>query len=186
MSDKAVKFLEGEKVYLRPYEPEDLDLLYRSLYSAEGRRLTGTQQIFTRQTTADFIEKIGGENSRVDMVICARQGNQPVGEVVLNDIDFINRSANIRIGIFYEKDYSQGYGSEALILLLTHAFGGLNLHRVGLGVFAFNDRARHVYEKLGFKQEGILRDSLYYDFQYHDQILMSILAGEFRARHRPA
>jgi RimJ/RimL family protein N-acetyltransferase len=187
MTGQPVRFLEGVKVYLRPYEPEDADVLYHALYSAESRRLTGTQQIFTRASTADFINKIAGDNSRVDLVICSQKTNQTLGEVVLNNIDFINRSANIRIGIFNEKDYSLGYGSEALILMLNHAFGGLNLHRVELGVYDFNPRAIHVYEKLGFKQEGVLRDSLHFNHQFHDQIIMSILAEEFRSlHHRPA
>lgn len=186
MTDRPVKFLEGKKVYLRPYEPGDIEPLYQGLYSAENRRLTGTQQIFTRGTTADFIEKIAGDKSRVDLVICSQETNESVGEVVLNGIDFINRSANLRIGIFNEKNYSQGYGSEALLLMLDHAFGGLNLHRVELGVFEFNPRALHVYEKLGFKQEGILRDSLYYNHRFYNQIIMSILAEEFRALHLSA
>jgi RimJ/RimL family protein N-acetyltransferase len=183
LNSQPVKFLEGTKIYLRPYEPEDADFLYHSLYSAEGRRLTGTQQIFTKAATADLINKIAGDTSRVDLVICSLKTNQTLGEVVLNNIDFINRSANIRIGIFNEKDYSQGYGREALVLMLNHAFGGLNLHRVELGVYDFNERAIHVYKQLGFKQEGVLRDSLHFNHRFHNQIIMSILAEEFRHLH---
>src|SRR4051812_7044477 len=103
---QPVKFLEGQKIYLRPFEPEDLETVFQGVYSAENRRLTGTQQIFTRATTAAFFERAAGDNSRVDLAICSQEDNRLVGEVVLNGIDFINRSANIRIGIYSEKDYS--------------------------------------------------------------------------------
>jgi RimJ/RimL family protein N-acetyltransferase len=185
MAEPPIKFIEGKKIYLRPYEPGDVDVLYPSLYQAENRRLTGTQQIFSKAGAAAFIEKMAGDNSRLDLVICAQETNQAVGEVVLNNIDYVNRGANIRIGLFSEKDYSRGYGTEALILMLDHAFGALNLHRVELGVYEFNPRALHVYEKIGFKQEGVIRDQLFYDHRYHNLVIMSILEDEFRALHHP-
>ena len=52
--------------------------------------------------------------------------------------------------------------------------------RYELNVFSYNDRALHVYEKLGFKREGVQRDAFYYDHEYHSSILMSILEDEFR------
>ncbi|SDW71287.1 Acetyltransferase (GNAT) family protein [Marininema mesophilum] len=67
--------------------------------------------------------------------------------------------------------------------MLEYAFGVLNLHRVELDVFSYNERAIHVYEKLGFKKEGILRESLFYDHQYHDSIIMSMLEKEYREHY---
>ncbi|MNP53465.1 Spermidine N(1)-acetyltransferase [compost metagenome] len=64
--------------------------------------------------------------------------------------------------------------------MLWHAFEKLNLHRVELGVFAFNKRAIHVYEKLGFNREGVQRDLLFLNQEYHDSILMSMLEHEYR------
>lgn len=185
MAEPPIKFIEGKKVYLRPYEPDDLDVLYPSLYHVETRRLTGTQQIFSRAGALAFIEKMAGDNSRLDLVICSQETGQAAGEVVLNNIDYVNRSANIRIGLFNEKEFNQGFGTEAIILMLDHAFGILNLHRVELGVFEFNPRALHVYEKIGFKREGLIRDYLFYDHQYHNQVIMGILEDEFRTLHHP-
>lgn len=180
---QPIKFLENDKIYLRPYDPSDTEILYHSVYSAIGRKLTGTQRIFSRQAIANFIAKIVQDESRVDLVICSQETNQALGEVVINEIDFTNRSANIRIDLFDEAHYGKGYGTPAMLLMLGHAFGSLNLHRVSLGVYAFNQRAIHVYEKLGFVREGVMRDYLYYDHEYHDQIFMSILDHEFRKLH---
>jgi RimJ/RimL family protein N-acetyltransferase len=180
---KPVKFIEGERIYLRPYEAEDAELVYRAVYEPEMRRLTGTQRLFSRSGVAGFLEKIAGDDSRADLVIALQENDQVTGEVVLNNIDFINRSANIRIGLFDPQYFSKGYGSEALLLMLGHGFNNLNLHRIELGVFDFNPRAIHVYEKLGFKREGVLRDYLFSDGAYHDQILMSILDHEYREKY---
>jgi len=79
-----------------------------------------------------------------------------------------------------EKDYrGKGYGKEAIILLMDYAFGHLNFHRISIGVVGFNDNALRFYEKIGFKQEGIQRDSYYYNYKYHDFVMMSILEDEF-------
>jgi len=60
--------------------------------------------------------------------------------------------------------------------VLAHAFGPLGLHRVSLEVFAFNARAIHVYEKVGFRHEGRMRDALWWDGAPHDTLLMAALA----------
>jgi RimJ/RimL family protein N-acetyltransferase len=117
----------------------------------------------------------------VDLAIVPHDLQELIGEVVLNNIDTTNRSASVRIGI--RAAYTnRGYGSAALGLMLAYAFEDLQLHRVELEVFAFNSRAIHVYEKLGFHREGVLRDVLYADNTYHDAIVMSMLDHEYRAR----
>ena len=181
----AIKFLEGKRVYLRPYQPEDIELVYRSTYQTESRKLTGTQRLFSSTQIEQFTEKAASDNSRVDLVIVQQETDEAVGEVVLNFIDAVNRSANIRIGLFDQRHFNKGYGSEAMSLMLEYGFGYLNLHRIELGVYAFNPRALHVYEKLGFKKEGVRRDMLYYNHRYVDEIVMSILEDEYRALRQP-
>ena len=101
--------------------------------------------------------------------------------MVINQIDRDNNCANIRIAIFSPDDYGGGYGTEAMRMMVDYGFRELKLHRISLGVFAFNPRAIRVYEKVGFKREGILRDILFYDGEYHDEIVMSILEQEWAA-----
>jgi RimJ/RimL family protein N-acetyltransferase len=116
---------------------------------------------------------------RASFVIADPASDAARGEIVLMDIDELNRCADLRISLFYEDDFGRGYGTEALRLVLDYAFNTLKLHRVGLDVFDYNARAIHVYEKLGFRREGVLRDALYYDGAFHDSVLMSILEDEW-------
>jgi RimJ/RimL family protein N-acetyltransferase len=96
-------------------------------------------------------------------------------------IDEDNRNAVLRIALFSTEHFSKGYGSEALRLVVAHGFEAYNLHRIGLDVFAYNDRAIHVYEKIGFRREGVQRDALFYKGEFHDSILMAVLEDEWRA-----
>lgn len=181
---RTVKTFEGKYVYLCPIEMNDLEDYYLFLSDSETGKFTGNQIIFTKQTAASWIEKISKPDStRVDLMIISQETGQFLGEVVLNDIDSVNRSANIRIAISGQNNKGKGYGTEAMLLMLQYAFGTLNMHRIELGVYSFNGRAIHVYEKLGFKREGIQRDYLYFNYQYHDSIMMSILEHEFRELH---
>ncbi len=70
---------------------------------------------------------------------------------------------------------AKAYGTEAARLAVDYGLHTLNLHRIELEVYDFNPRARHVYEKIGFVVEGVRRDALLWDGEYHDAILMSIL-----------
>ena len=80
-----------------------------------------------------------------------------------------------------KEEWGKGYGSEAINLMLDYAFGYLNFHRVSIGVVGFNERAIRFYETVGFKREGIQRDGYYYNHEYHDFVMMSLLDDEFRS-----
>lgn len=173
--------IEGSDIYLRLAQESDLDDYFTFIQDPEMNRLTGSQKDFTREEIAGWIRKIGVlQSDRVDFMIILKRTNELLGEVVLNEIDSINRSANIRIGIQGNQHRGKGYGTEAMIHMLRYAFNTLHLHRVHLGVYTFNPRAIHVYEKIGFKREGLMRDALYLDEKFHDMISMAMLEDEFR------
>ncbi|MGU3473316.1 GNAT family N-acetyltransferase [Paenibacillus sp. D51F] len=180
---KPVRFLEGESVYLRPVEAWDADWYYAGLYQSETRMLTGTQKHYTREQIADYLHGKEKDASSVLLLIALRDTDELIGDIAIQDIDRNNRNAGIRIALNDKSHQGKGYGSEAMRLMLDYGFGILNLHRIELNVFAFNDRAAHVYEKLGFKREGVQREALYYDHAYHDSILMAILEDEYRQLH---
>lgn len=179
----SIKYIEGKKVYLRPYgTEEDKELLYQAVCSEVISSLTGNTKPFTRKQIDEYVEKImSGDDSRIDFVIVCQENQTPVGEVVLNEIE--NRNANIRICLFEEKLLNKGYGTEAMKLMLDYGFGKLNLHRIELSVYDHNKRGIHVYEKLGFKKEGVLREYLYNNHRYYDLIIMSMLENEYREKY---
>jgi len=112
-------------------------------------------------------------------MIVEKQLKAAIGITLLVNIDYKNRNAECIIDIGEKEYWGQGYGTEALTLLLNYAFQELNLHRVSLRVFSFNEKAIHLYKKLEFKEEGAGRQSLFRFGKWHDMIHMGILQGEY-------
>ena len=172
--------LRGTRVVLRPIEPDDAAAMHASLADGECQRLTGTTRSFTLDEVRRHCERVSRATDRVDYAITLADDPSYLGEAVLNEIDRDQRCASFRIALAGEALFGQGYGTEATRLLLEHGFDGLGLHRIELEVYDFNPRARHVYEKLGFVQEGVRRDVLLWEGTYHSAILMSLLEDEYR------
>lgn len=102
-----------------------------------------------------------------------------IGNLAFNDIDWRNRSSEFGIMIGDKTYWNQGYGTEAVRLLIKHGFNTLNLNRIFLRVFEDNPRAIRAYEKAGFVHEGRERQAEFRDGRYIDVLLMSILKDEF-------
>lgn len=177
--------LKGDLIYLKKLDKEYLEQYWEGLGNCgvEAKVFTGTQQVFNMTDAERYIEDISSDRSRIDFLIFSKESDKIVGEVVINDIYRNNRSANLRIAVNKKEDFGKGYGTEAIVLALNYGFGMLNLHRIELDVFAFNQRAIQVYEKIGFVREGIRRDGWYFNNKYYDMITMSILEEEFREKY---
>ena len=113
----------------------------------------------------------------VRCAICL-DGDEPIGLVSLTNIDTVHRHADFHILIGPDSAKGQGVGTAATRAMLQHGFGDLNLHRVSLTVLAGNAPAIRVYEKVGFKREGVHRDAVYKNGRYQDLIAMALISGE--------
>ncbi|MBI3774779.1 MAG: GNAT family N-acetyltransferase, partial [Gammaproteobacteria bacterium] len=78
-------------------------------------------------------------------------------------------------------DLGKNFGTETTHLVLDYAFRQLGLHRVDVRVLAYNERAIRCYEKCGFIREHVERESAWVNGQWHNDLIMGILAHE----HRP-
>jgi diamine N-acetyltransferase len=116
------------------------------------------------------------------MVIEVEQGEDwlPIGNCGFINIDWRSRSGDVGIFIGEKRLWDQGYGSDAMHLLLRHGFNTLNLNRVALDVYATNLRAIRSYEKVGFVHEGRRRQAIYKDGEYVDILQMSVLRQEWK------
>lgn len=106
-----------------------------------------------------------------------------VGNCALFNIDWRCRSAEVGIFIGEKGLWNQGYGSEAMRLLLKHGFETLNLNRISLDVYETNPRAIRAYEKAGYVLEGRKRQAMVKNGRYIDVLLMSVLRSEWLERN---
>lgn len=171
--------LEGERIVLRPLGPEHVDAFLSAARDSELRRLTGTHAEFDRETIERWVGTRSEHHDRLDLAIHRRDDDAFVGELALTSFDPLNESVAIRIALAGTDLRGKGYGSEAMRLVLAHAFDVIGVHRVELDVYAFNESAVQVYEGLGFVHEGRLREALLWEGERHDALLMSILRPEW-------
>ena len=175
---KQQPILTGDNIILRPLVTADAKQMFESLADQEVARLTGTHDTFSFEAVESFCSRVGDDPDRFDYVICTETEPSPLGEVVLNEIDWPNKSASFRGAIYTHQDFGRGLGTESIQLLMDFAFDELKLNRVELEVFEFNERAIHVYEKIGFKHEGRKREALQWEGKFYDALVMSMLASD--------
>ena len=177
-----IKKLVGDRIYLSP----------RGTSDEEIEKFTDWMNDF--QTT-DFIGRSGQvvtfigekewlENSTKNVQdrsfsIIELNHNKLIGTISLENFSWIERSAVL--GIFIgDKDFrNNGYGTEAIKLLLEYGFKYLNLHSIRLDLLSINERAHKCYLKCGFKDTGCSREAIYVNGKYYDKLHMDILENEF-------
>jgi RimJ/RimL family protein N-acetyltransferase len=116
------------------------------------------------------------------MGIHVRETGRLIGSCAFSQLDGDNGSALFHITIGEREAWGHGYGGEATALMVDHAFSSLGLHRVALSVFEFNERAIRAYLRVGFVNEGRSREAIWRDGRWWDEIHMSVLEPEWRAR----
>jgi RimJ/RimL family protein N-acetyltransferase len=172
--------LTGSLIRLRPLTADDASVMFESLSDPETMRLTGTHESFTLEQVRAFCERVPDEVDRVDYIIeSLADPGVAQGEAVLNDIDRDNHIATFRIALYGPDRFSKGMGTEATRLIVEFGFEILNLHKIELEVYAFNTRAKRVYDKIGFVEEGVRRDALLWEGERVDAIMMGLLRTEF-------
>lgn len=179
--------LRGERVYLRELRDDDLPLLVKWWNDPQAAAL---QTLVVRpQAESAIVEKYRNWSANKDSTaawfsIVARQDDGLVGSISLFDARMPTRAATLAISIGPEH-WSGGLGTDALRVMLRYGFHELGLNRIGLGVWAFNDRAIAAYRKVGFVEEGRRRQMTFHAGRFYDEVLMGILRSEWEASGAP-
>ncbi len=183
-NEKPTAFLECEHIYFRPHELEDLEKFYKWFNDPEIKRLIGETQPLSKMESKEKLEGWIKDKNSISLSILTKKDNILIGTIGLIKIDNVHRRAELGI-IIGEKNYwSKRYGQEAIRIILNYGFDRLNLNRIYLGMVDINERAKKTYEKIGFIQEGMLREHFYIDGKYHNRIIMGILREEWRKRRK--
>ncbi len=138
--------------------------------------------LWTAAQIKDWLEK--EQSGYTLMGIRTLANDEMIGFIDLSGYDWVMGSAWTAIGVGDENYWGRGYGSDAVQVLLRYAFYALNLKRVNLTVFEYNDRAYRSYIKCGFKEEGRARQFLNRFDRRWDMIYMGILREEWQDLNR--
>jgi RimJ/RimL family protein N-acetyltransferase len=174
-------FFYGSRVRLAPLTPNDVPVLARWQLDSEYLRLLAAEPAFpkTEGQVAEWVRD--GQRGRDNYLLGIRTLNDDelIGFIELGEILWTHRNSWLAIGIGERGYWGRGYGYEAMGLVLDFAFKELNLHRIQLTVYTYNERAIRMYEKLGFQREGSYREFLLRDGQYYDMLLYGLLSHEW-------
>lgn len=175
--------LVGQLVRLAAYNPES-DAASVAVWSrdTEYHRLGDNDPAYPRSVkmARDWLER--GSDRNFGFAIRTLSDDCLIGDVGVWVESWIHGEGWAGIGIGERTYWGNGYGTEAMRLLLRFAFEELNLQRVSLGVYTYNPRAIRSYEKAGFRREGIVRGDCRRDGQRWDSVFMGILREEWLQR----
>ena len=175
--------LRGERVRLGPIKREYIESFLKWFNDPEITQYLVAYRPMTRMAEEAWIENLKNRENDIhfSIIIPNEDGTETlIGNCGIHAIDWKNRVGEIGIAIGEKEYQNKGYGTEALELLIDYGFRTVNLNRLELYTYSFNVRALKSYKKVGFIEEGRKRQFIWSNGRYHDAILLSILAEEWR------
>jgi ribosomal-protein-alanine N-acetyltransferase len=170
-------FIKSENVYMRALLESDVEGNYANwlnnpeinLYNSHGRFPQ------TKQKLIDYVKQVNSNNNTLVLAVIDNKTQTHVGNISLQNINWIDRNAEIAF-LLGEKDFwGKGVMLEAGSLLIKHGFENLNLHRIHCGTSILNVGMQKLAMKLGMNQEGIRKEAMYKNNQYIDIIEYGII-----------
>ena len=165
--------LKKEDVYLRLLSRDDLERTYSWMNEPEIMATMSRHQFIEKEEQKKWFDGQVIDNSKFIFAICLIIDDTHIGNISLSEIDYINRNGRYAVFIGDKQYRGKGYGRSATEIILDYAFDYLNLHKIYLKTSVTNEGAIKMYEKMGFVEEGILREHEYLAGEYVDKILFS-------------
>jgi len=183
-TEGGIQMLRGKSVLLRPFKRSDISYFLKWFNDPEIVQYLDMYLPMTEMSEEKFIEELGTTRASSDVLLVIeaieRDSTKPIGNCGLHQINAKDRNAIFGI-IIGEKDYwSKGYGLEAARLLINYGFQQLNLHSISSAAIAYNERSIALHRKVGFQEEGRLRQVMFKNGQYHDRLEFGLLREEWK------
>lgn len=169
----------GKLVTLRAIELSDCEMLRSLMNDPEIEYMLGGWSFpVSRDEQEKWCQSLSSAKNTLRVVIEVE--NTAIGTAILSDIDYKNGTAQIHIKLMPGDYRHKGYGSDTVNALIRYAFNELRLHCVYAHVNEHNEPSQRLFHKCGFQQEGVLRDRIYKNGRYINDIVLSRInsAGE--------
>jgi [ribosomal protein S5]-alanine N-acetyltransferase len=169
---------KGERVRLVP--PDRSQHLENALIWLNDPDVTATLKYglgVTRRQEELFFEKIETERDKDITWAIIDESERHIGFIGLHDINWRNRWATGGLFIGERSAWGRGYASDAVKVRTRFAFGELGLHRIE--GHTMNPAMRRVYEKCGYRHEGVARGKFWRDGRWHDADLYALLMEDW-------
>lgn len=173
--------LKGDLVYLNAITRDDVTQYAKWFGDLELLQYLWMQPLYplTFEDEMEWYEQMR-KNGSYNFAIRTLDHIILIGSAGLKTPDWKNRSAELGISIGNSSYWGRGYGTDATRVLLRYGFLELNLNRIELVVYGYNERAIKSYQKIGFRHEGTRRQALFREGRYYDTHLMAMLRQEWQ------
>lgn len=174
-------FLIGKNIYLRALEENDLEGNYVAwLNNADVCRYNSHHVFpYTRDAAKAYIQGASTSRTMLVLAIVLKNKDRHIGNISLQNINHINRSAEFAILVGEKDCWGKGYSKEAAQLVIEHGLNELNLNRIYCGTMADNAPMQKLAKYLGMKEEGRRRSAAFKSGKFIDVIEFGILMDEF-------
>ncbi|MUU76825.1 GNAT family N-acetyltransferase [Winogradskyella endarachnes] len=166
--------LRGEYIHLRALEPEDLEFVYAIENDTDLWYLSDTQTPYSRFLIKQYLENAQQDiftAKQLRLAICSTK-NETIGLIDVFDFDIKNKRAGIGILIQNKENRHQGFGKEALELLVNYCFKSLHLHQVYANISEDNTASLNLFEGNGFIKIGLKKDWSFNGETYTNEFLL--------------
>ncbi len=171
--------LKTQKLYLRKLEEEDLKFKVKWINDEEINKTLMYEYPKSLSETIQWYKNTYFKDNRIDLSIIDVKTDKLIGMTGLINISAKDRNAELYITIGEVGFWGKGYAKESLHLLLEYSFKELGLEKIYLYTLENNVNARGLYERVGFKQEGLLRKQSFVHGKLHDVYIQSVLRSEY-------
>ncbi|MCK0125518.1 GNAT family N-acetyltransferase [Gelidibacter sp. F2691] len=169
--------LKGQHIYLRALEPEDLNYIHAIENDEHLWELSNTQTPYSRYVLKQYLENSHRDIYEVKQLrlVISNYQHQAIGLIDLFDFDFKNSHAGVGILIQETQNRQQGYGKEALQLLINYSFNQLNLHQLYCNITEGNQASLNLFLNQGFEIVGVKKDWLFTNNIYKNEYLLQLI-----------
>lgn len=170
--------LIGKKVYLRPMTAEDAANYHLWFIQSEPQSMSvRPMPFYTFEEASDRFKKAEKNDKMQRFTIVTKESKRPVGAITFFDFNYLNRSAEL--GILIDPDEREnGLAKDAMIVLIKYLFNYRDLNKVYCETASYNSGAIALLESLDFKRDGVLRKHHYFNGDYFDKYVYSLLRFE--------
>ncbi len=170
--------LKGNNINLRALEPEDLEFVYAIENDEDIWEVSNTQTPYSKFLIRQYLENAHQdiyEAKQLRLAICKNDSQKAIGLIDLFDFDPRNNRAGIGIVIQNEIDRTQGFGKEALALLIDFSFTQLQLHQLFANIGVDNVSSLNLFATFGFQKIGVKKDWIHINNFYQDEAIFQLL-----------
>lgn len=173
----ATHRIQGERLYLRDVCSEDVSDRYVAwLADPEVTQYLETRHSpQTKESIIAYVRQFRGDPDNLFLAIILDGSEQHIGNIKLGPINWIHRFADVSLFLGEKSCWGKGYATEAIRILVRHAFDALKLNRLQATIYGANTGSIRAFLKVGFQEEGTLRKKRFTSGAYMDEKLLAII-----------